>query len=160
MHTETFSCVFVLFTVLKGIENNQLRLYVHTVSFSLGFYIVLRLQGIRKQTKTLRKRHRVHIASLLETIQKRRETFPCVRGLRLIKEAWELLILFVSNGNLYLKIRNSRLKNDKAYISVKQEREPRLLKQIVFKMLVIYPRLNIAYEYEPLLALNFAGSPS
>ena len=22
-HTETFSCVFVLFTVLKGIENNQ-----------------------------------------------------------------------------------------------------------------------------------------
>ena len=24
VHTETFSCVFVLFTVLKGIENNQL----------------------------------------------------------------------------------------------------------------------------------------
>ena len=36
--------------------------YVHTVSFSLGFYIVLRPQGIRKQLKTLRKRHRVHIA--------------------------------------------------------------------------------------------------
>ena len=37
--------------------------YVHTVSFSLPFYIVLRPQGIRKQMKTLRKRHRVHIAS-------------------------------------------------------------------------------------------------
>ena len=36
--------------------------YVHTVSFSLGFYIVLRPQGIKKQMKTLRKRHRVHIA--------------------------------------------------------------------------------------------------
>ena len=24
VHTETFSCVFVLFTVLKGIDNNQL----------------------------------------------------------------------------------------------------------------------------------------
>ena len=24
VHTETFPCVFVLFTVLKGIENNQL----------------------------------------------------------------------------------------------------------------------------------------
>ena len=78
---ETFSCVFVLFTVLKGIENNQLITwnntktqenvyvcmgrpldYVHTVSFSLVFYIVLRPQGIRKQMKTLRKRHRVHIA--------------------------------------------------------------------------------------------------
>ena len=28
--------------------------YVHTVSFSLAFYIVLRPQGIRKQMKTLR----------------------------------------------------------------------------------------------------------
>ena len=36
--------------------------YVHTVSFSLAFYIVLRPQGIRKQMKTLRKRHRVYIA--------------------------------------------------------------------------------------------------
>ena len=36
--------------------------YVHTVSFSLAFYIVLRPQEIRKQMKTLRKRHRVHIA--------------------------------------------------------------------------------------------------
>ena len=36
--------------------------YVHTVSFSLAFYIVLRPQGIRKQMKTLRKRHRAHIA--------------------------------------------------------------------------------------------------
>ena len=36
--------------------------YVHTVSFSLGFYIVLCPQGIRKQMKTTRKRHRVHIA--------------------------------------------------------------------------------------------------
>ena len=35
---------------------------MHTVSFSLAFYIVLRPQGIRKQMKTLRKRHRVHIA--------------------------------------------------------------------------------------------------
>ena len=35
---------------------------MHTVSFSLGFDIVLRPQGIRKQMKTLRKRHRVHIA--------------------------------------------------------------------------------------------------
>ena len=24
VHTETFPCVFVLFTILKGIENNQL----------------------------------------------------------------------------------------------------------------------------------------
>ena len=40
--------------------------YVHTVSFSLAFYIVLRPQGIRKQMKTLRKRHRVHIALVLE----------------------------------------------------------------------------------------------
>ena len=31
------------------------------MSFSLAFYIVLRPQGIRKQMKTLRKRHRVHI---------------------------------------------------------------------------------------------------
>ena len=29
---------------------------------SLAFYIVLHPQGIRKQMKTLRKRHRVHIA--------------------------------------------------------------------------------------------------
>ena len=36
--------------------------YVHTVSFSLAFYIVLRPRGIRKQIKTLRKRHRVHVA--------------------------------------------------------------------------------------------------
>ena len=36
--------------------------YVYTVSFSLAFYIVLRPQGIRKQMKTLRKRHRVYIA--------------------------------------------------------------------------------------------------
>ena len=36
--------------------------YVHTVSFSLAFYIVLRPQGIRKQMKTLRKGHRVHVA--------------------------------------------------------------------------------------------------
>ena len=35
--------------------------YVHTVSFSLAFYIVLHPQGIRKQMKTLRKQHRVHI---------------------------------------------------------------------------------------------------
>ena len=35
---------------------------MHTVSFSLVFYIVLRPQEIRKQMKTLRKRHRVHIA--------------------------------------------------------------------------------------------------
>ena len=35
--------------------------YVHTVSFSLAFYIVLRPQGIRKQMKTLRKRHRVSL---------------------------------------------------------------------------------------------------
>ena len=39
--------------------------YVHTVSFSLAFYIVLRPQGIRKQMKTLRKRHRVHIALVI-----------------------------------------------------------------------------------------------
>ena len=81
--------------------------YVHTVLFSLAFYIVLRPQGIRKQMKTLRKRHRVHItygpvhtetfsycllfsresrttSSLLETIQKRRKTFPRVRGLCLM----------------------------------------------------------------------------
>ena len=38
--------------------------YVHTVSFSLAFYIVLRPQGIRKQMKTLRKRHRVHITQV------------------------------------------------------------------------------------------------
>ena len=35
---------------------------MHTVSFSFAFYIVLRPQGIRTQMKTLRKRHRVHIA--------------------------------------------------------------------------------------------------
>ena len=34
--------------------------YVHTVSFSLAFYIVFHPQGIRKQMKTLRKRHRAH----------------------------------------------------------------------------------------------------
>ena len=33
-----------------------------TVSFSSGFYIVLRPQGIRNQMKTLRKRHHVHMA--------------------------------------------------------------------------------------------------
>ena len=43
--------------------------YVHTVSFSLGFYIVLRPQGIRKQMKTLRKRHRVHIAQVRPKVQ-------------------------------------------------------------------------------------------
>ena len=30
VHTETFSCVFVLFTVLKGIENNQLITWNNT----------------------------------------------------------------------------------------------------------------------------------
>ena len=43
-------------------ESKTIYDYVHTVSFSLAFYIVLRPQGIRKQMKTLRKRHRVHIA--------------------------------------------------------------------------------------------------
>ena len=38
---------------------------VHTVSFSLAFYNVLRPQGIRKQMKTLRKRHRVHMALII-----------------------------------------------------------------------------------------------
>ena len=118
VHTETFPCVFVLFTVLNWesrttsslletiqkrrkmfpchgnvflrflycllfsrgsrttsslLETIQKRRktfqilvhgaldYVHTVSFSLGFYIVLRPQGIRKQMKTLRKWHRVHL---------------------------------------------------------------------------------------------------
>ena len=42
--------------------------YVHTVSFSLAFYIVFRLQGIRKQIKMLRKWHRVHIACILTLI--------------------------------------------------------------------------------------------
>ena len=32
--------------------------------FFLAFYVVLRPQGIRKQMKTLRKRQRVHIASM------------------------------------------------------------------------------------------------
>ena len=41
---------------------HSLRLCANTVSFSLAFYIVLRPQGIRKQIKTLRKRHHVHIA--------------------------------------------------------------------------------------------------
>ena len=44
------------------------------MSFSLGLYIVLRPQGIRKQMKTLRKRHRVHIA--LGPVHT--ETFSCV----------------------------------------------------------------------------------
>ena len=30
VHTETFPCVFVLFTVLKGIENNQLITWNNT----------------------------------------------------------------------------------------------------------------------------------
>ena len=77
-HAETFSCVFVLFQVMSWLfsfENSKqyknagrIRTiiisfidYVHTVSFSLAFYIVLRPQGIRKQMKPLRKRHRVHI---------------------------------------------------------------------------------------------------
>ena len=30
IHTETLSCVFVLFTVLKGIENNQLITWNNT----------------------------------------------------------------------------------------------------------------------------------
>ena len=46
-------------------DNNNLD-YVHTVSFSLGFYIVLRPQGIRKQMKTLRKRHRMHVHIAIE----------------------------------------------------------------------------------------------
>ena len=37
---------------------------MRTLSFSLAFYIVLRPQGIRKQMKTLRKRHCVHIATV------------------------------------------------------------------------------------------------
>ena len=49
-------------------RQNIMLNYVHTVSFSLAFYIVLRPQGIRKQMKTLRKRHRVHIA-LVEHFQ-------------------------------------------------------------------------------------------
>ena len=49
--------------MIKTVWVNELILdYVHTVSFSLGFYIVLRPQGIRKHMKTLRKWHRVHIA--------------------------------------------------------------------------------------------------
>ena len=43
-------------------RNHKIIDYVHTVSFSVAFYIVLRPQGIRKQMKTLRKRHHVHIA--------------------------------------------------------------------------------------------------
>ena len=48
--------------------------YVHTVSFSLAFYIVLRPQGIRKQMKTLRKR--VHIALFLKTRLDRSQWCP------------------------------------------------------------------------------------
>ena len=52
--------------------------YVHTVSFSLGFYIVLRPQGIRKQMKTLRKRHRVQLMSscTVYLVQVRDVIFP------------------------------------------------------------------------------------
>ena len=58
-------------TIARTVFINDLELdYVHTVSFSFAFYIVLRPQGIRKQMKTLRKRHRVHIAlgATLETL--------------------------------------------------------------------------------------------
>ena len=54
VHTETFSCVFVLFTVLKGIENNQL---------------------------------------IIETIQKRRKTFPCVWGLNQVVDYYNGLLV-------------------------------------------------------------------
>ena len=47
---------------METVSGYTLLDYVHTVSFSLAFYIFLRPQGIRKQMKTLRKRHRVHIA--------------------------------------------------------------------------------------------------
>ena len=39
---------------------------MHTVSFSLAFYIVLRPQGIRKQMKTLRKRHHARLVASLD----------------------------------------------------------------------------------------------
>ena len=58
-------------TIARTVFINDLELdYVHTVSFSFAFYIVLRPQGIRKQMKTLRKRNRVHIAlgATLETL--------------------------------------------------------------------------------------------
>ena len=54
--------VWTLSQMRTAIDLNCYWGYVHTVSFSLAFYIVLRPQGITKQIKTLRKRYRVHIA--------------------------------------------------------------------------------------------------
>ena len=49
---------FLRFNIDNGGELDRKLRHVHTVSFSLAFYIVLRPQGIRKQMKTLRKRFR------------------------------------------------------------------------------------------------------
>ena len=56
---ETF-IEFGMYVTNGGVDRIGSLDYVHTVSFSLAFYIVLRPQGVRKQMKTLRKRHRVH----------------------------------------------------------------------------------------------------
>ena len=64
---------------------------MHTVSFSLAFYIVLRPQGIRKQIKTLRKRHRVHIALvflLKEAVGNLIQIILCLRVMILVPSIW------------------------------------------------------------------------
>ena len=66
-HKNIFSFPWDNLSLINYYSNRtEVKDYVHTVSFSLAFYIVLRPQGIRKQMKTLRKRHRVHIAKVFK----------------------------------------------------------------------------------------------
>ena len=63
--------VYILILVDDNKNSNKDMQHMHSSAgfrmctrcrFFLAFYVVLRPQGIRKQMKTLRKRHRVYIA--------------------------------------------------------------------------------------------------
>ena len=49
VHTETFSCIFVLFTVLKGIENNQL-ITLNNTKTQENVSVCMGSEGIMEET--------------------------------------------------------------------------------------------------------------
>ena len=74
---------------------------MHTVSFSLAFHIVLHPQGIRKQMKMPRKRHRVHIShsSRLFHIFNQETNQTCPLNFR---THWWLLVYSIKSGTLQM----------------------------------------------------------
>ena len=112
--TETFSCVFVLFTVLKGIENNQL---------------------------------------LLETIQKRMKTFPCVRSLWTAFSKSSVFAVHTTTGKrrfwiypLWRTFSKSIVFGDRRHrISV--DERPNRIKKYLFSNELVWTGSNLHYLY-------------